>query len=293
MKTVCDRLKVKAYGKINLMLDIVGKRQDGYHMLNTVMQSVDCYDLLDIELCEGEGIELICDKEGFPLDEKNLIHKAVTAFQKHTGIDYGCKIRVTVEKNLPSMAGMGGGSSDCAAMLNALNFLFDTRLSDDELCRVGVTLGADVPFCIVGGTQLCQGVGEILHRLPSPQCKFLIIKPDVGISTPEAYKAYDSIVNPKRCSIDMFVQSLGSSNIYSLCANMFNALEYAHCPDEVTKAKDDLKRAGALQTLMTGSGSAVFGIFDNDDAIKRAYNSIDGYVYKQICCPVRKGCEFV
>lgn len=293
MKTVCDKLRVKAYGKINMMLDIVGKRQDGYHILNTVMQSVDCFDLLEIELTDGEGIELICDKEGFPLDEHNLIHKAITAFQKHTGIDYGKKITVRVEKNLPSMAGMGGGSSDCAAMLNALNFMFGTDLADDELGRVGVTIGADVPFCLVGGTQLCQGIGEIVHRLPSPECKFLIIKPDIGISTPEAYKAYDSIVNPKRCPIDVFVKSLGSGNIYSLCANMFNALEYAHCPDEVAKAKEDLKRAGALQTLMTGSGSAVFGIFDNDDAIKRAYDSIEGYTYKTICSPVRKGCEFV
>ena len=293
MKTVCDKLRVKAYGKINLMLDIVGKRQDGYHILNTVMQSVDCYDLLEIELTDGEGIELICDKEGFPLDEHNLIYKAITAFQKHTGIDYGKRISVKVEKNLPSMAGMGGGSSDCAAMLNALNFMFGTNLADDELGRVGVTIGADVPFCLVGGTQLCQGIGEIVHRLPSPECKFLIIKPDIGISTPEAYKAYDSIVNPQRCPIDVFVKSLGSGNIYSLCANMFNALEYAHCPEEVSKAKNDLKRAGALQTLMTGSGSAVFGIFDNDDAIQRAYDSIDGYVYKSICSPVRKGCEFV
>ncbi len=293
MKTVCDRLKVKAYGKINLMLDIVGKRQDGYHILNTVMQSVDCYDILDIELTDGEGVELICDKEGFPTDEQNLIYKAIIAFAKHTGIDYGKHFKITVEKNLPSMAGMGGGSADCAAMLNALNFLFGTNLFDDELGRIGVTIGADVPFCLVGGTQLCQGIGEIVHRLPSPPCKFLIIKPDAGISTPAAYKAYDEIVNPKRCSTDTFVKALGSGNLYSLCANMFNALEYAACPDEVTKAKEDLQKAGALQTLMTGSGSAVFGVFDNDEMLKAAYDSISGYSYKTICVPVKKGCEFI
>lgn len=293
MDLVCERLKVKAYGKLNLMLDIVGKRQDGYHTLNSVMQSVDLYDVLDITLSEGEGVEILCDKEGFPCDESNLIWKAIAAFQKHTGIDYGRKITVKVEKNLPSMAGMGGGSSDCAAMLSALNFMYGTNLLDDELGRVGVTVGADVPFCLVGGTQLCQGIGEIVHRLPSPPCKFLIIKPDIGISTPEAYKAYDRIVNPQRCSTDVFVKSLGSGNIYSLCANMFNALEYAFCPEEIQKAKDDLRRAGALQTLMTGSGSAVFGVFDNDDALQRAYDSIEGYSYKQMCSPVRKGCEFI
>ena len=109
MDLVCERLKVKAYGKLNLMLDIVGKRQDGYHTLNSVMQSVDLYDVLDITLSEGEGVEILCDKEGFPCDESNLIWKAIAAFQKHTGIDYGRKITVKVEKNLPSMAGMGGG----------------------------------------------------------------------------------------------------------------------------------------------------------------------------------------
>ena len=189
----CSNLKIKAYGKINLALDIVGKRDDGYHILNTVMQSVSCFDLLDFTLSEGEGIELTCKLDSFPKGEDNIITKAYHAFADFTHIDFGCKITVNVEKNLPSQAGMGGGSADAAATLRALDFMFDTRLTDEQLCSIGVALGADVPFCITGGTRLCQGVGEIMSNLPSPDCAFVIIKPDVGISTPEAFKKYDDL----------------------------------------------------------------------------------------------------
>lgn len=127
----CSNLKIKAYGKINLALDIVGKRDDGYHMLNTVMQSVSCFDLLDFTLSEGEGIELTCKLDSFPKGEDNIITKAYHAFADFTHIDFGCKITVNVEKNLPSQAGMGGGSADAAATLRALDFMFDTRLIDE------------------------------------------------------------------------------------------------------------------------------------------------------------------
>ncbi|WP_295209063.1 4-(cytidine 5'-diphospho)-2-C-methyl-D-erythritol kinase [Ruminococcus sp.] len=289
----CNNLKIKAYGKLNLALDIVGRRDDGYHMLNTIMQSVSCYDLIDITLAEGEGIEIRCDLEFFPTGEDNIMTKAVHAFKAYTGIDYGCKIIFTVEKNLPSQAGMGGGSADCAAVLQGLNFIFDTKLTDEQLCEIGVKLGADVPFCIVGGTQLCQGVGEILSRLPSPDCWFVVVKPDVGISTPEAFKKYDSIVNPKRCNMDVMLRALGEKNLLRMCPNMFNVLEYAAECDEISKAEAELKSVGALSAMMTGSGSAIYGVFFDEQSAQTAFEKLSDWKYKCVCKPVKQGYEFV
>lgn len=289
---VCNNLKIKAFGKLNLALDIVGRRDDGYHLLNTVMQSVSCYDLLEFELTDGEGVSLQCDTAGFPSVNDNIITKAIKAFRDYTKLDYGCRIKVRVEKNLPAMAGMGGGSADCAAALQALNFMFGTGLTDEQLCSVGVKLGADVPFCIMGGTQLCQGVGELMSRLPAPDCCFVIVKPDAGISTPEAFRKYDSIANPKRCHMDMLLRSLGCGNLYGVCANMFNVLEYAaDCP-EISKAEQELISSGALNAMMTGSGSAVFGVFDSCGTAEKAMEKLEGWSYKCLCKPVKQGYEF-
>ena len=288
----CSNLKIKAYGKINLALDIVGKRDDGYHMLNTVMQSVSCFDLLDFTLSEGEGIELTCDLDSFPKGEDNIITKAFHAFADFTHIDFGCKTTVNVEKNLPSQAGMGGGSADAAATLRALDFMFDTRLTDEQLCSIGVTLGADVPFCITGGTRLCQGVGEIMSNLPSPDCAFVIIKPDVGISTPEAFKKYDSISNPKRCNMDVLLRYIGGGKLFGICSNLFNVLEYAADREEISHAVKELKNSGALSAIMTGSGSAVFGVFPDIASAQTAAEKLSGWSYKCVCQPVKQGWEF-
>jgi len=289
----CSNLKIKAYGKINLALDIVGKRDDGYHMLNTVMQSVSCFDLLDFTLSEGEGIELTCKLDSFPKGKDNIITKAYHAFADFTHIDFDCKITVNVEKNLPSQAGMGGGSADAAATLRALDFMFDTRLTDEQLCSIGVALGADVPFCITGGTRLCQGVGEIMSNLPSPDCAFVIIKPDVGISTPEAFKKYDSISNPKRCNMDVLLRYIGGGKLFGICSNLFNVLEYAADREEIAHAVQELKNSGALSALMTGSGSAIFGVFPDIASAQTAAEKLSGWNYKCVCQPVKQGWEFV
>lgn len=288
-----NKVTVHAYGKINLMLDIVGKRKDGYHMLNTVMQSISCYDLITAQLVEGSGIEIVCDRSDVPLDNSNLVWKAVEAFYDYTEIVPQGKIVVTIEKKLPSMAGMGGGSADCAAMLHLLDLMYDTQFDDKVLCEIGVKLGADVPFCIVGGTQLCQGIGERLSRLPTPECIFVIVKPNTAVSTPEAFKKYDSISNPKRCSLDTFVKAVGNGSIYSMCGNMFNVLEYASENDEITAAKQFLKSAGAISSTMTGSGSAVFGVFNDEKLAESAYSKALDYSYHALCNPVKNGWEIV
>jgi len=292
--SIYNNVNVKAFGKLNLMLDVVGVRKDGYHMLNTVMQSVDLFDVLELSLSEGSGFELICDKKDFPLDKSNLIWKAADAFKKHTGTDFGGKLSVKVEKNLPSMAGMGGGSSDCAAMLHALNIMFGTLLDDDKLAEIGAELGADVPFCVLGGTRLCQGAGEITYKLPSPECSFLVVKPDISISTPEAFRKYDAIVNPKRCQLDYFLKSLGSGKLLSMCIYMFNVLEYASESSEIEEAKRRLKECGAYNSAMTGSGSAVFGVFDNYDEAEKASDKLKSeYGYCKSCKPIRIGYELI
>lgn len=291
--TAYNKITVKAYGKLNLLLDIVGRRKDGYHILNTVMQSVSCYDILDVQLLNGKGIEIKCSKEDFPCNENNLIWKACTAFKEYTGIDFGGKIVVTVEKHIPSMAGMAGGSADCAAMLHALNIMYNTFLDDDKLCEIGVKLGADVPFCLLGGTRICQNIGDKTNKLPSPDCCFIVIKPDISISTPEAYKKYDDIAHPPKCDVDSFLKSLAKGNIYSTCLNMKNVLEIAVDMEEIKKAKEALMKSGALTAMMTGSGSAVFGVFKDQFAAKEALPKLDGYSYKAICRTVNSGCEII
>ena len=295
-----NNITVKAFGKLNLVLEIVGKQADGYHVLNSVMQSVSCYDLLEISLKKGSGIEITCEngKNDFPCNENNLIWKACTEFKNFTNVDFGGKLCINVQKNLPSMAGMGGGSADCGAMLRCLNIMYNTLLDDEDLRKIGAKLGADVPFCMTGGTRLCQGVGEKVHKLPSPECYFVIIKPDVSISTPEAYKRYDLIENPPRHSIDTFLKSLASGNIYSTCLNMNNVLELALYDEkeEIEKAKKLLMEQGALTALMTGSGSAVFGVFKDEKSAEYALKKIrfsKEYGYAEMCSPVKSGYEII
>ena len=291
-----NNIKVKAYGKINLLLDIVGRRDDGYHMLNTVMQTVSLYDTLEISLDESadEGIELVCDKEGFPLDNTNLIWKAAELFKEHADIKFGGKLTVKVEKDLPSQAGMGGGSADAAAMLKSLNTFYGTLIDDDELCELGTKLGADIPFCIKGGTRLCQGVGEITNKLPSPECAFVIIKPDVSVSTPEAYKRYDALKAPRRCDLDYFLKALASGNIFSTSIYLFNIFEDVIDLPEVTKAKKRLRECGALASLMTGSGSAVFGVFENKEYAAEAASRLEQeYDFCKVCTPMNKSFDIV
>lgn len=291
-----NNIKVKAYGKINLLLDIIGRREDGYHMLNTVMQTVSVYDTLElsIDADSPEGIEIVCDKEGFPLDSSNLIWKAAELFKEYTDITFGGKLIVKVEKNLPSQAGMGGGSADCAAMLKAMNTFFCTLKDEDELCELGAKLGADVPFCIKGGTRLCQGIGEITNKLPSIDCAFVIVKPDVSVSTPEAYKRYDLMKSPPRSHLDYFLKSLASGNVFSTSIYLFNVFEAAIDQPEIAQAKQTLKEAGALNTLMTGSGSAVFGVFENEKYAEQAAAKLSGkYNYCEVCVPVKSGYELM
>lgn len=286
-----ESVTVKAYGKLNLMLDVTGRREDGYHELETVMQSVDIFDTLTLSVNGTDQNEIICDRQGFPCDSSNLIWKAIDAFSQFTSLSLG-GITAKVDKNLPSMAGMAGGSADCAATLHALNRMFDTQLAVEQLCEIGVKLGADVPFCIVGGTQLCRGIGEKMQRLRPPKCVFVVVKPEVSISTPAAFKKYDSVLNKQKCDTEAFLKSLEDGDLTAMCKQLFNALDFAAQEKEIQTAKQRLIDAGAKGSLMTGSGSAVYGVFEDTQNAAAALTAMK-WLYPEawLCRPVNTGTE--
>ncbi|MDE6149695.1 MAG: 4-(cytidine 5'-diphospho)-2-C-methyl-D-erythritol kinase, partial [Ruminococcus sp.] len=189
-----ETIKIKSYAKLNLFLEITGKREDGYHLLKSVMQSVSLFDILEFSSSEGDGIEIVSDIKDIPLNEKNLIWKSIEAFYANVKDIDRKKITVKLTKNIPAMAGMAGGSSNAAAALMAMNEIYYRPFSIYDLCQIGAKIGADVPFCIMGGTVLCEGIGDKMSRLPSlDNCCFVVVKPDVSISTPEAYNKFDNM----------------------------------------------------------------------------------------------------
>lgn len=285
------RITLKAPAKINLTLDILGKRADGYHELRTIMQSVSIYDTLTIEKTGGSGIILECDRDDVPRDGSNLVVKAAKAFLTEYGIDQG--LRFKLSKHIPSMAGMAGGSTDCAAALIGLDMLFDAHTPLKRLIEIGASLGADVPFCLAGGTHICEGIGEKLTSVrPMPKCGIVIVKPQASISTPQAFSQYDSMPSPERSDFRGIVMAFDEEDLGGICQRLFNALEYASGCREIAIAKKRLADCGAKAALMTGSGSAVYGIFnDHFAAIACAEALKNVYSFCEVCSPLDGGCE--
>ncbi len=256
-----NSISIKAPAKINLYLDIVGRLPNGYHEIESVMQTVDLFDY--VKVAEYDGIAVHCSDNSLE-GESNIAFKAAELFFERTGIDSGAKIEI--EKNIPKQAGMAGGSADAAAVLFGLNRLFGEPLSSDELCELGAKCGADVPFSITGGTMLAEGIGEKLSPLPEmPDCWLVIVKPDISMSTPESYKYYDehrlyTLEHPGKQSI---ISSLEENGILSLSKNLHNVLEHTVKDPVIGEIKSEMLRYGALGSMMTGSGTAVFGIFDS------------------------------
>lgn len=291
-----QKLKVRAYAKLNLFLDITGRRADGYHELKTVMQSISLCDELEFTLSEGTGIELVCDREDVPLNEDNLIHKGIMAVLHYAGFQPGCRITVKLTKRIPSGAGMGGGSADCAAAIVAMNRLFCLDMSTEELCTAAKMCGADVPFCVAGGTALCEGIGEKMTPLPAPEgLLFAVFKPFQSISTPEAYRLFDTKGKPAAGDYDGFAAALSDGNAENIGKALYNAFTAADEPDYIKRIKMLLKKGGAYGAEMTGSGSAVFGVFaaGERDAAERALGGIAMGGIAEVCRPVSCGVEIV
>lgn len=293
MKTVTK----KGYAKINLHLDITGRTSDGYHLVETVMQSISLCDEVTLSLREDGAFTLSCNVDGVPTDEKNLAIKAALAFREKTGTKYGADI--VIEKRIPMAAGMAGGSADAAATLLCLNEVCGNILSIDELCNLGATLGADVPFCIVGGTAYADGKGDILHDFEKmPDCYIVAACGGEGVSTPFAYKTLDSMYGGfydesiyKSRGTEALSRAMGEGDISLIAKATYNIFEEPILSLRwVAKdIKKTMQEGGALGAMMSGSGPSVFGIFADKESAERIALEIrqKGY-FAEVCRPVGK-----
>ncbi|MBP3916265.1 MULTISPECIES: 4-(cytidine 5'-diphospho)-2-C-methyl-D-erythritol kinase [unclassified Clostridium] len=268
-------MKIKAYAKINISLDIVGKREsDGYHLLKMIMQNIDLYDEISVEK-QKEGITISCNKNYVPTDSRNLAYKAASLFKETYNIEDG--VHIDIVKNIPVSAGLAGGSTDAAAVLKLMNKIFEVNVSDEELMDIGLKLGADIPYCINGGTALCEGIGEKITTLQPFKDKILVlVKPSFGVSTKEVYKSFnlDRVrVHPKT---ENLIEAMENDNLYYVANNMKNLLENVTLRKHniLIKIKEDMNRYGAVGSMMSGSGPSVFAFFDDMLKAQRCYEKM-------------------
>lgn len=257
-------MKLRAFAKINLGLDVIRRREDGYHDVRMIMQTIQMYDQLEMEKKGSKGIALTTNLSYIPVNENNLVYKAAKLLMDQYQIQEGVSIHLN--KFIPVAAGMAGGSSDAAAALVGMNKLFRLGMSKEELMKVGVKIGADVPYCIMRGTALSEGIGEKLTALPSlPACYILIGKPGVSVSTKFVYTNLKLDEKIKHPDIDGMLDALQRQDLYGITDRMENVLESVTVPayPVIQEIKDHMKAHGALNALMSGSGPTVFGIFDD------------------------------
>ena len=267
-------LQLRAYAKINLGLDVIRRLENGYHEVKMIMQTVGIYDELTFERIPS-GIVLTTNHGELPLDENNLIYKAVRLMQENYGITEGVKVHL--QKNIPVAAGMAGGSTDAAATLKAMNTLFDLQASEEDLRRLGVKIGADVPYCIMGGTALAEGIGEKLTALPkAPDCYLLVAKPDINVSTKYVYEHLDAKEGYAHPDIDGMVEAIKMGSLKGITDRMGNVLESVTIEAHpiIATIKERMLALGADNSLMSGSGPTVFGIFTDKDKAEKAYGQI-------------------
>ena len=278
----------KAYAKINLFLDVLTPRADGYHNIKSIMQQISLADTVTVTRNDTGIITVTCTDPAVPTDERNIVHKCATRFYDHFGIeDRGMHIHI--EKNIPSCGGLAGGSTDGAAVLKLLNELYGIHADAAALCEIGVKVVADVPFCVVGGTCICEGIGEILTpvALPSLGYKVLISFPGDGISTPAAYKMLDTI--PRPASHASAEDVLSSIQHGKTPREMYNAFELAVLPthENARLVKRVMLDSGAVSAMMSGSGSTIFGLFEDDNSIAAAQRSLaEAGFDSHVCEPV-------
>lgn len=259
-------MRLQAFAKINLGLDVLGKREDGYHEVRMIMQTIRMYDQLDMRKSVEPGIHLTTNKKYIPVDENNLVWRAAKLMMDTCGIIEGVSIHL--HKVIPVAAGMAGGSSDAAATLVGMNRLFHCGLSKEKLMELGVQIGADVPYCVLRGTALAEGIGEKLTVLPPmPDCWILIGKPGISVSTKYVYTTLDLNTDTVHPDIDGMKKALEDGNLYGITERMGNVLQDVTIPayPEVERIKEQMKTLGAVNAMMSGSGPTVFGIFDNEE----------------------------
>ena len=278
---------VLAPAKLNLALDVVGLLPNGYHDLDMTMQTITLYER--IILRRSPYLDLTLPGSPVAPNEKNTAIKAARAFFDYTGLLAG--VDITVHKNVPVRAGMAGGSADAAGVLVGLNALYDARLSMSELCALGAKIGADVPFALMGGTCRVQGVGDLMKALPPmPECWFTVVMPDYGVSTPEAFAAYDRVGSSSHPDCAAQEAAIRAGDLEGLCAAAGNALEECSGARDNQSIKTLLRQQGAVTALMTGSGAAVFGVFrDRDSACRAAKAAAQQWQQVYVAQPDRGG----
>ena len=266
-----DEIKLKALAKINLGLDVVRRREDGYHEVRMVMQTIHLYDQLLIQKSETPGIQIHSNLSFLPVNENNLVYKAgkllMDEFDIHTGVS------VELNKRIPVAAGMAGGSTDAAAMLYGMNQLFGLKLKRKDLMERGVQIGADVPYCIMRGTALAEGIGEKLSSLPPMvKCPVLIAKPAVSVSTKFVYQNLKLNEQTPHPDIDALITDIRNSDLDNICADMGNVLETVTIPNYpvIAQIKEQMLKSGAKASMMSGRGPTVFGLFGDEETARRA-----------------------
>lgn len=268
-------ISLKALAKINLGLDIVRRREDGYHEVRMIMQTIQLYDRLDIKRTQEPGIQIQTNLSFLPVNENNLIYKAAKLLMDEFSITDG--VSVKLDKRIPVAAGMAGGSTDAAAMLIGVNRLFSLGLTKRQLMERGVQIGADVPYCIMRGTALAEGIGEALSPLPPMvKCPVLIAKPSISVSTKFVYqnlKLDDTTIHP---DIDRLIDDIKAKNLHDIAAHMGNVLETVTISNYpvIDEIKKHMLSNGAVGAMMSGSGPTVFGLFDDEDTAKKAYKAM-------------------
>ena len=269
---------VLAPAKLNLSLDVRGLLPNGYHDLDMVMQAITLREQLTLR--RSETLTVRMPGSFVPVNDKNTAVKAAMAFFHYTGLLAG--VDITIRKTVPVRAGMAGGSADAAGVLVGMNELYGAHLSMSELCALGATIGADVPFALMGGTCRVQGVGDFIKALPPcPPCWFVVVMPSVGVSTPEAFQRYDTMGSPTHPDCQAQEDAIRAGDLMAVCRAAGNALEHCSGAEETPAIRALLDKAGACTSLMTGSGAAVFGVFD-DEAKARAARTELQKQYKKV-----------
>lgn len=270
-----DTIKLKALAKINLGLDVVRRREDGYHEVRMIMQTIHLYDQLELQKIEEPTILVETNLDFLPVNENNLVYQAASLLRENCGIKEG--IRIRLKKHIPVAAGMAGGSSDAAAVLYGMNEMFHLKKKRTELMELGVKIGADVPYCLMRGTALAEGIGEKLKSLPPmPKCPVLIAKPGISVSTKFVYENLKLNENTIHPDINAQLAAIRRQDLAAVAANMGNILETVTIPayPVIADIRDCMLKEGAINAMMSGSGPTVFGLFPDEETAKQAYAKV-------------------
>ena len=270
-----DNISLKALAKINLGLDVVRRREDGYHEVRMIMQTIHLYDKLEITKTKEPGIQITSILSYVPTNENNLVYKAAKILMDEFDIQEG--VSVNLIKRIPVAAGMAGGSSDAASMLYGMNQIFDLKLSRKQLMERGVKIGADVPYCLMRGTALAEGIGEKLTQLPPMvKCPVLIAKPQISVSTKFVYENLKLNEETEHPDIDQLVTDIKNKDLHAVAGHMGNVLETVTIPEYpiIARIKEQMMKSGAVNSMMSGSGPTVFGLFEDEKTAQKAYDDM-------------------